>query len=59
MFKECLKHNHVSFIISDDMKYFYYRGLSKWRDQNGFLHDTCLSARDRFKNYLEYFRIEY
>ncbi|HFI0249440.1 TPA: Fic family protein [Streptococcus suis] len=33
MFKECLKHNHVSFIISDDMKYFYYRCLSKWRDQ--------------------------
>ena len=33
MFKECLKHNHVPFIISDDMKYFYYRSLSKWRDQ--------------------------
>ncbi|HEM3561847.1 TPA: Fic family protein [Streptococcus suis] len=58
MFKECLKHNHVPFIISDDMKYFYYRGLSKWGDQNGFLLDTCLSAQDRFKNYLEYFRIE-
>lgn len=59
MFKECLKHNHVSFIISDDMKYFYYRGLSKWGDQNGFLLDTCLSAQDRFKKYLDYFRIEY
>ncbi len=59
MFKECLKHNHVPFIISDDMKYFYYRGLSKWGDQNDFLLDTCLSAQDRFKNYLEYFRIEY
>lgn len=59
MFKECLKHNHVPFIISDDMKYFYYRGLSKWADQKGFLLDTCLSAQDRFKNYLDYFRIEY
>ncbi|WP_238139125.1 Fic family protein [Streptococcus suis] len=59
MFKECLKHNYVPFIISDDMKYFYYRGLSKWGDQNGFFLDTCLSAQDRFKNYLEYFRIEY
>lgn len=59
MFKECLKHDYVQFIISDDMKYFYYRGLSKCGDQNGFLLDTCLSAQDRFKNYLDYFRIEY
>ncbi|HFI0579393.1 TPA: Fic family protein [Streptococcus suis] len=58
MFKECLKHGHVPFIIGDDMKYFYYRGLSEWGGQNGFLLDTCLAAQDRFKDYLEYFRIE-
>ncbi|HEM6191047.1 TPA: Fic family protein [Streptococcus suis] len=57
MFKECLKHGHVPFIIGDDMKYFYYRGLSEWGGQNGFLLDTCLEAQDRFKQYLEYFRI--
>lgn len=58
MFKECLKHGHVPFIIGDDMKYFYYRGLAEWGEQNGFLLDTCLAAQDRFKQYLEYFRIE-
>ncbi|MGQ7553692.1 Fic family protein [Streptococcus suis] len=58
MFKECLKHGHVPVIIGDDMKYFYYRGLAEWGEQNGFLLDTCLAAQDRFKQYLEYFRIE-
>ncbi|HEM3164464.1 TPA: Fic family protein [Streptococcus suis] len=58
LFKECLKHGHVPFIIGDDMKYFYYRGLAEWGEQNGFLLDTCLAAQDRFKQYLEYFRIE-
>ncbi len=58
MFKECLKHGHIPFIIRDDMKYFYYRGLAEWGEQNGFLLDTCLAAQDRFKDYLEYFRIE-
>ncbi|HEM3669730.1 TPA: Fic family protein [Streptococcus suis] len=58
MFKECLKHGHVPFIIGGDMKYFYYRGLAEWGEQNGFLLDTCLAAQDRFKDYLEYFRIE-
>ncbi|WP_074411184.1 Fic family protein [Streptococcus suis] len=58
MFKECLKHGHVPFIIGGDMKYFYYRGLAEWGEQNGFLLDTCLAAQDRFKQYLEYFRIE-
>ncbi|MFI3097002.1 Fic family protein [Streptococcus suis] len=58
LFKECLKHGHVPFIIGGDMKYFYYRGLAEWGEQNGFLLDTCLAAQDRFKQYLEYFRIE-
>ncbi|MGQ7372136.1 hypothetical protein ACTGV0_08415 [Streptococcus suis] len=40
------------------MKYFYYRGLAEWGEQKGFLLDTCLAAQDRFKRYLEYFRIE-
>lgn len=59
LFKECLKHQHVPFIIGDDMKYFYYRGLAKWGNQNGFLLETCLAAQDRFKQYLDYFRIDY
>lgn len=59
MFKECLKHNVVPFIIEDDIKMFYYRGLKEWNVERGYLVDTCLSAQDKFKKYLDYFRIKY
>ena len=59
LFKECLKHGIVPFIIEDDLKYFYYRGLSQWDQEKGYLMDTCLTAQDRFKAYLDYFRIAY
>ena len=59
MFKECLKHNIVPFIIEDDMKLFYYRGLKEWEREKGYLMDTCFAAQDRFKSYLDYFRIAY
>lgn len=59
MLKECLKHNIVPFIVEDDIKMFYYRGLKKWNSEKGFLIDTCLSQQDKFKKYLEYFRIEF
>lgn len=57
--KECLKNGLVPFIISDDLKFFYYRGLSNYKKERGFLLDTCLSAQDRFKTYLDYFKISY
>lgn len=59
MFKECLKYNIVPFIIEDNLKMFYYRGLKEWNDEKGYLTDTCLTAQDRFKAYLDYFRIGY
>lgn len=59
MFKECLKHNIVPFIISDDLKLFYYRGLKEWDFEPGDLTDTCLTAQDRYKASLDYFRIKY
>ena len=59
MFKECLKHNIVPFIIEDKIKMFYYRGLKEWNYEKGYLTDTCLSAQDTFKTYLDYFRIPY
>ena len=59
LFKECLKHNIVPFIIEDNLKLFYYRGLKEWDREKGFLMDTCLTAQDRFKAYLDYFRMEY
>lgn len=59
LFKECLKNNIVPFIIEDDLKMFYYRGLHEWNHEHGYLVDTCLTAQDRFKAYLDYFRIPY
>ena len=59
LFKECLKYNIVPFIIEDNLKLFYYRGLKEWDHEKGFLMDTCLTAQDRFKAYLDYFRITY
>jgi Fic family protein len=59
MFKECLKYNIVPFIIEDNLKMFYYRGLKEWNNEKGYLTDTCLTAQDRYKKYLDYFRISY
>jgi len=59
MFKECLKNGIVPFIIEDDIKLFYYRGLSEWNLETGYLRDTCLTGQDRFKQYLDYFKIPY
>ena len=59
MFKECLCNGIVPFIIEDDIKLYYYRGLSEWKKEKGYLIDTCLSAQDKFKTYLDYFKISY
>ena len=59
LFKECLRNNIVPFIIEDDIKMFYYRGLKEWQNERGYLRDTCLSAQDGFKKYLDYFRVPY
>ncbi|MBQ2593074.1 MAG: Fic family protein [Candidatus Riflebacteria bacterium] len=59
LFKECLKNNIVPFIIDESLKLFYYRGLREWKNQKGYLLDTCLTAQDRFKKVLDYFKIDY
>ena len=59
MFKECLKYNIVPFIIEDNLKLFYYRGLKEWDKEKGYLTDTCLTAQDKYKVHLDYFRIAY
>ena len=58
MFKECLANNIVPFIITDELKMFYYRGLREWGHINGYLTDTCLTAQNQYKDLLEYFKIE-
>ena len=57
LFKECLKNGIVPFIIDEDLKLFYYRGLHEWNTERGYLIDICLSAQDKFRKYLDYFRI--
>ncbi len=59
MFKECLANNIVPFIIDEDHKLFYYRGLKEWENEKGYLIDTCLSCQDKYKKYLDYFKIHY
>ena len=59
LFKECLRNNIVPFIIDEESKMFYYRGLKEWQNERGFLRDTCLAAQDKFKTYLDYFQISY
>lgn len=57
-FKECLKNNIVPFIIEDEFKFFYYRGLSEYPKIKGYLIDTCLSAQDNYTELMNYFEIE-
>lgn len=59
MFKECLCNGITPFIITDELKHFYYRGLSQWPSIKGYLRDTCLSAQDQYKAMLDYFQIPY
>lgn len=59
LFKECLRNNIIPFIIDEELKLFYYRGLHEWKSERGYLINTCLTAQDKFKAYLDYFRIPY
>ena len=59
MFKECLTNGEVPFIITDDLKMFYYRGLKQWNSIRGYLMDTCLTAQDNYKAMLDYFKIKH
>jgi Fic family protein len=59
MFKECLANDIVPFIIGDDIKFFYFKGLQEWSKVNEYLIDTCLSAQDNYKNLLKYFQIDF
>jgi Fic family protein len=59
MFKECLANDIVPFIITDELKMFYYRGLREWGHINGYLTDTCLTAQDQYRDLLNYFKIAY
>ena len=57
MFWQCLQHNIVPFIITEELRMFYYRGLQNWGQVNGYLRDTSLTAQDEYKKLMEYFRI--
>lgn len=59
MFKECLANGIVPFIITDDLKMFYYRGLQQWPHIKEYLRDTCITAQDNYKALLDYFKVKY
>lgn len=59
MLKECLANGITPFVIADDMKFYYYRGLAEWDDERGFLLETCRAAQDLFRAVLDYFRINH
>lgn len=59
LFKDCLKYNIVPFIIDEELKLYYYRGLKEWTTERGYLRDTCLMAQDKFKLFLDYFHVDY
>lgn len=58
MFKECLHNGIVPFIITEELRWFYYRGLQQWPNVPGYLRDTCLTAQDNFRNVMKYFKIK-
>lgn len=55
MFKECLKHDILPFIIDEQHKWYYYRGLKEYKAERGYLLDTCRSAQDVYEGYVNYF----
>ena len=59
LFKECLRNNIVPFIITEELKLYYYKGLDQWKKEKGYLMDTCITAQDEFKKILDYFKIKY
>ena len=59
MFWQCLHSRIVPFIITEDLRLYYYRGIQNWGKINGFLTDTCLTAQDSYKALLDYFKIKY
>ena len=59
IFKECLKHYIVPFIITEELKNYYYRGIKNWKNNRVYLRDTCLTGQDLMKQCLDYFGIIY
>jgi hypothetical protein len=59
VFKECLRHGIVPFTIDESIKLFYYRGLKEWKNEKGFLLETCLAGQDKYKKLMDIFEINY
>jgi len=59
MFWQCLQAGVAPFIITEELRLYYYRGIQQWGNVNGYLRDTCLTAQDNYKAALDYFKIKY
>ena len=58
MFWQCLQNGVTPFIVTEDLRLYYYRGLQNWGQVNGFLRDTILTAQDMFEDVMIYFGIK-
>ena len=58
LFWQCLQNGIVPFIITEELRLFYYRGIQNWGETNGYLRDTCLTAQDNYTALLDYFKIK-
>ena len=59
LFWQCLQNGIVPFIITEELRLYYYRGIQNWGSTNGYLRDTCLTAQDKYSAILDYFKIKY
>ena len=59
LFWQCLQNGIVPFIITEDLRLYYYRGIQNWGEKNGYLRDTCLTAQDNYRATLDYFKIKH
>ena len=59
MFKECLRNDIIPFIIDEEHKLFYYRGLKNYKEDKTYLIETCLSAQDKYVKLLNELEIKF
>ena len=57
MFKECLRHGIMPFIIDDKRRSRYLRGIKEWHDDRFEMIDVVMEAQDRFEAQIELHRL--
>lgn len=58
LFRECLRNGIMPFVIDNEHKLYYYRGLSEFKQTPGFLIGTMQTAQDVYEAWISYFNEE-